>query len=68
VEVDDDGDGSGSASVAPRETRSKLELKWLRTLLLTLNSVSEYTYIVALVLLFLCILQQVCATWLFIAS
>lgn len=58
LEVDDDGEGSCSA--APREARSKLELKWLRTLLVTLNSVSEYTYIVALVLLFLCILQQVC--------
>ena len=43
----------------PRRTRSKLELKWLKALLTTLSSVSEYTYNVALVLLFLCILQEV---------
>lgn len=43
--------------------RSKLELKWLRKLLLTLSNVSQYTYNVALVLLFVCILQQVGICW-----
>lgn len=43
--------------------RSKLELKWLRKLLLTLNNVSQHTYNVALVLLFVCILQQVGICW-----